>query len=325
MTFPSPIRITTGARLHFGLLRTDAPFGGLGAMVDHPESIIELTPAKHFSADAMLETRSRAIAKRLCQRLGRRDLPAVRIGCLRAAPAHFGFGSGTQTSLAIAEGLCRFLDTPLPDIDLARQIADRGKRSAVGVHGYFQGGLIFENTTDASDETLSESLNPIEARLELPSCWRVVLVRAKHSTPAVSGDREAEQFSRLPSRPDRCERLTALVRNTILPAVESSDFTTFSAALAQYNRESGLLFQTVQGGPYNGADVTELIDLLNRKGARGAGQSSWGPGVFAWCETPEQADALARQIAAPDRVTHVAKPLATGRRLGTDSELPTSR
>ena len=41
--------------------------------------------------------------------------------------------------------------------------------------------------------------------------------------------------------------------------------------------------------PYNGADVTALINWLIRQGVMKVGQSSWGPGVFAWFESESHA------------------------------------
>ena len=79
-----------------------------------------------------------------------------------------------------------------------------------------------------------------------------------------------------------------------------ADFESFAAALHDYNRRSGELFAAVQAGPYNGAAVTDLVANLLARGARGVGQSSWGPTVFAWFPDREQAEGFVRNWPARD-------------------------
>ena len=277
--------IQTGARLHFGLLDTREPYGGLGVMVDQPETTIVFRPGRRFDADDSIHDRALPIARRVARLLGSDHLPAVEISRTRAAPQHNGFGSGTQTSLAIAEGLCRWSGIDLDPVHLAVDVACRGKRSAVGIHGYFSGGLIYE---DAEEERTG--LNQVRRRTELPSAWRLLLIRRNTATQVVHGDSEKHKFSRLPAQPQRCEALRQLIVNRLLPAAESGNFVGFAESIQAYNRGSGMLFESVQGGPYNGSVVTDLIESLRSQGALGVGQSSWGPGVFCWC--PDELSAL---------------------------------
>ena len=309
------IRIETGARLHFGLLDTEAPFGGLGAMVDQPQTTVQFDPADAFAIDDALRSRGLPIVRRLCRYLNTDTPPNVRVRCLQAAPPHCGYGSGTQLSLAIAEGLCLAFGEQLPPSVLASQIAQRGKRSAVGIHGYFQGGLIFEQNRSGPSPDDDATINPIESRIELPSHWRIVLVRPRSASPAVSGDREANEFSKLRSDCRCRQELTSLVRQGILPAVRRCDFEAFADSLQRYNRASGMLFAPVQGGPYNGPEVTDLIATLADCGGVGVGQSSWGPGVFAWCEDDSAAEQLVAQLAPKRATSLIARPLAIGRRI----------
>ena len=80
-------------------------------------------------------------------------------------------GKRDTISMAVAEAVCRWLDMHPTAETLARVVAKRGKRSAVGIHGYFVGGLIFEACSD------EDELNPIQARSELPSNWCVAILR----------------------------------------------------------------------------------------------------------------------------------------------------
>ena len=308
------IRIETGARLHFGLLDTSPPFGGLGAMIDQPATVVELSAAEQWTVASGYQQRACPIAKRFCQATGQAALPAVAIDVVKAAPPHRGFGSGTQLSLAIAEGLRQFIGQEMPDETLAVQIAGRGKRSAVGVHGFFSGGMIFE-TGDEDRQTL----NPIRQRVELPEPWRLLTFSPTTVAETVSGKHESDHFARLQSEPLRStanrlrDELRRHIVDNILPAARAGRFSEFARAIESYNHASGMLFAEAQGGPYNGRWVTELIASLQNAGAIGVGQSSWGPGVFVWCEDESSAHLLAEQFAGPTMNIQIARIKRTGR------------
>ncbi|MDV6033649.1 MAG: beta-ribofuranosylaminobenzene 5'-phosphate synthase [Phycisphaera sp. RhM] len=308
------IRIETGARLHFGLLDTSPPFGGLGAMIDRPATVVELSAAEQWTVASGYQQRACRIAKRFCQAIGEGALPAVAIDVVKAAPPHRGFGSGTQLSLAIAEGLRQLTGQEMSDETLAVQIADRGKRSAVGVHGFFNGGMIFETGDDDH-----QPLNPIRQRVELPERWRLLTLSPTTVAETVSGNHESDHFARLQSEPLRSaanrlrDELRRHILDDILPAARAGRFTEFARAIESYNHASGMLFAEAQGGPYNGSWVTELIASLQNAGAIGVGQSSWGPGVFVWCEDESSAQGLAEQFAGPTMNIQIARIKRTGR------------
>ena len=294
------VRITTGARLHFGLLSPKPPFGGIGVMLHQPATSIVCAPSDAFAVDRSIEPRALPIARRWSNHFGHSVLPAVEISVQSRAPAHCGFGSGTQLSLAIAEGIVRCLGKPDNAETLATKIADRGKRSRVGLCGYFCGGLIYDLGTDRSPAFESAG-----CRFEFPQNWRVVLIRPRNVTETISGETERMQFQQLSQRKTVVTGLRETIDREILPAVQSANFQQFATAIQQYNRQSGLMFETMQGGPYNGADVTDLINRLQDLDVVGIGQSSWGPGVFAWCESEQDATDLANRIEDERYITMV--------------------
>ncbi|KAA5544322.1 beta-ribofuranosylaminobenzene 5'-phosphate synthase [Roseiconus nitratireducens] len=311
MELAKTLSVQTGARLHFGLLDTVAPFGGLGVMIDQPRTEICFGPAEEFSPDPAIADRARPIVRRWADLVGSDGLPELAIEAPKVAPAHSGYGSGTQQSLAIAEGLCNYFGRSFSTEQLARVVAARGKRSAVGIHGYFRGGLIFEASARHPDR-----LNEIQERIAMPETWRVVLFRPVAAAAAVSGERERKQFAQLrdPGNRQR-DRLRTLINDQLLPAARAADFSAFSDAVQRYNRLAGMLFADVQGGPYNGPVVSELIERLDASGAVGIGQSSWGPGVFAWCIDQKHADALAETMAAGDLHVQITRVRNEGRRI----------
>jgi beta-RFAP synthase len=303
------VRIATGARLHFGLLDTTAPFGGVGLMIDKPQTEIIAAPAKSFGCDCQVSERARPIADRIGQFAGLPDLPPCQITVRQSAQPHCGLGSGTQLALAVAESICHSIGMSIQPSLLATRLASRGRRSAVGVHGYFGGGLIFETAGDR------RALNRVQRRVRVPNEWRVAIFRPAGDVQPVSGEDEREQFSSLsPATEHERQSLTDLA-NKLMLAARDEDFSCFADFVQQYNHQSGMLFQAVQGGPYNGEIIAELVDTLCKRGAVGVGQSSWGPGVFAWFESDQTAESFASTLPAGIETIAIARPLNDGRRL----------
>ncbi|EMI43001.1 beta-ribofuranosylaminobenzene 5'-phosphate synthase family [Rhodopirellula sp. SWK7] len=342
------VRITTGARLHFGLLDIASPFGGCGVMIDRPATVVEARPSFEFEysqVDSSVDHRDRAIAiaERIAERIEPgRSLPPVHVEVQSLAPAHSGLGSGTQLSLAISEAILHAYPAKRgddSDLDLSSDVAesgpavgqdlnqgaelnrelwlrgaDRGRRSAVGTHGYLSGGFIVEGLDADRGGTTP---NPLDMRLEMPSQWRVAILFPKvplSSEVSVSGEQEQARFESLsPVPPDRRDHLAKLLTDTLVPAIKDGDFDGFCSAATRYNRLSGELFADVQGGAYNGEATTRLIDQLLDAGFDGVGQSSWGPGVFVWHRDEESAERFQRTWSSPQYHILVARPKDNGR------------
>lgn len=277
------VRVTTGSRLHFGLLRPPPTgghrgFGGCGLMVDEPSVRVMVEPSAAWSAAGPAAERALAIARRVVDR----PHHVVVESC---PPEHFGLGVGTQLSLAVA----RALRPAMPATELA-QLTGRGGRSAVGVHGFDAGGFLVDG-----GKRDPAALAPLVGRAEFPSAWRVVLF-----TPPVPtnwhGDRERDAFAGLsPSTAD--DALCRLVLLGMLPALADGDLAAFSGAVGEYNARAGEPFRSAQGGIYAAAAVAGLVGWLRSDGVEGAGQSSWGPTVFAVVGDPDRAGAVVQRAA----------------------------
>lgn len=291
----SGVTVRTGARLHFGLFDTRAPFGGVGVMINDPETVVRVSSAGAFDAGTVEPHRLREIAARLGRWAfpGRfpDDLPPCEIRVQSQAPAHSGFGSGTQLSLAVATALVHFWDLRIERSELIRQIAGRGRRSAIGSIGFFEGGMILE------DGVAGDYDNPLQwQRVDPPSDWRFLIVRPAIPTATLSGEAEGNAFAALPpSPPARREHLTKL-GGEIMDACQSGDFPRFAESLTRFNRASGMLFEPMQGGCYNGPVVADLVGQVVAAGAVAYGQSSWGPSVFVACRCESSAIALADRL-----------------------------
>ena len=274
------VSVATGSRLHFGLIgwgpEHSRQFGGVGVMIEPPSLQLRASAAPAFSAHGPLAERAAAIVKRFVRHLQLNAVPACRLEIVSAPPEHAGLGTGTALALATASALTKFLrrgDGSLEELALA---TGRGLRSAIGAHGFNNGGLIYEDGKAAGDV-----LGRLQARVTLPSEWRFVLVRTG-SPPGLGGDEERRAFELVPATPVKTSaELRRFAADVIVPAARGNDFQTFSTAVADYNRLAGSCFASVQHGDYASAEIADLVAALRNRGIDGVGLSSWGPTVFA--------------------------------------------
>jgi beta-ribofuranosylaminobenzene 5'-phosphate synthase len=315
------VTVTTGARLHFGLL-AHAPgasrrFGGVGLMVErpgfqvsatliHPGSSASAPAERTVSSDDYVgppEWRSRVLELvRRCHeanlRRGWHSAGNTRWTLNAVIPAHVGLGSGTQLGLAVAQAwtlLHSATETRSANADSTTlaQLAARGLRSALGIHGFQHGGLLVEAGKRCSDQ-----ISPLVARANFPSDWRILLI-CPSDERGLSGASEITAFAALPSMSDGVSAaLCRMVLLELLPAVHEADFDTCADALFRFGWLIGEYFAPAQGGVFASQRMASLVDWLRKKGVAGVGQSSWGPMVFALCPDAGVADALQRDLLA---------------------------
>ncbi len=306
--------VRTGSRLHFGLLSL-APlgsswpdgegqprlaarrYGGVGLMVEDPGVCVMATPAREWSAEGPLSDRALDFARHVEQALTQQR--GAGPGCLHirieaAAPEHVGLGTGTQLGLAVARAAAAAWGIEADLACLARW-SGRGGRSAIGTHGFEQGGLLVDGGKRAVDE-----LAPLAARIEFPPSWRVVLTFPTLRSPGalgLYGSEEGAAFAQLAvDDPHRTEALCRLVLLGLLPAARQADLEAFGEALYDFNRRSGEAFAALQGGAHAYGAVADLVAFWRHQGVRGVGQSSWGPAVFAVVADAAEAHHRARSL-----------------------------
>ncbi len=291
-----PVTVTSGSRLHFGLTRVGASrhdrLGGLGVMVQQPCTQLGISAASRFAIRGSPRMKAFSAAWLDHVEAGR---PGIRIELRQAPPAHAGLGSGTQLAQSVAAGINRFLNLPQPDVVDVARVLDRGQRSLVGSLGFATGGLVIDRPSGVSSQGPARSRSMVRnfpgEYVVLPGQWRVVIVQ-HCGVNQTFGEREKLVFESL--RPDfeAALRLERLIEQEIVPAARTGDFEGFSESVFEYGLLSGNYYAGIQGGPYNGPFVTDVINCLRAANIRGVGQSSWGPAVFAWCRDPQQADSV---------------------------------
>jgi beta-RFAP synthase len=304
------IRVRAASRLHFGLFAPPPGpgpagawpnslgqealparrFGGVGLMVQAPGLELTAAPAANWSAEGALADRALAFSQQFA-----RTLPEARPHRLiveRCAPEHAGLGTGTQLGLAVARALAAAHGLDLGAEELARRVG-RGRRSALGVHGFARGGLLVE-----AGKRGGEAVAPLAARQDFPEEWRVVLVLP----PWGQGLHGAAEGRALEGLNDgswplaQTDALSRLALLGMLPALAERDLRGFGEALYDFNRRVGEAFRPVQGGTYTHPRAAEVVAFVRGQGVPGVGQSSWGPALFAVAGDAERAADLRRRL-----------------------------
>ncbi len=303
------LQIRTGCRLHLGLmeLKPGEPlrFAGLGLMLAEPS--LSISFRRSSSQHELLSYIDDAeVAKRIAhvvelRRRAGKTVADCKIELLSELPLHNGLGAGTQLACATASGLELMEQLSPAQFDQQAdswqsikefqseiqprflvELAGRGLRSAVGLHGFLHGGLILDNGY-APQESAGLGLRTIDtSSVEMCAEWRVVLLWPSDAT-RISGPRETELIAELSKHhnPTR-QSMHSLARRALDSANRGADFATFSTSIEQYMQLAAQLFAPYQGGMYNGPQITEAVECARTVGLRGVGQSSWGSTVFGF-------------------------------------------
>ncbi|MBX3438261.1 MAG: hypothetical protein KF861_12275 [Planctomycetaceae bacterium] len=295
------VSVTTGARLHFGPLSyrpaEGRHFGGVGLMIAEPGFELAITESAddEVIGESLTADRIRAFVQAVRTHVPDANPRPVTIRVVQAIPSHAGLGSGTQLGLAVARSLAELAGEGDAPIGVLAERVGRGRRSAVGVYGFAAGGLIVDAGKHGGD-----AIGALACRLALPRDWRILLLTPGKGRPGLSGRREEQAFEHLGSTPAALtDRLCRVILTELLPAAHAADFETFCDAVFDYGRRIGEFFRPVQGGTFGEPITDELVARLREQGIRGVGQTSWGPTLFAFAPSSEEANV------AVERIQHV--------------------
>lgn len=299
------LEVSTPSRLHFGLLSigdsTVRKFGGAGLMIDAPRTLVHIQAAKKLklnvptdsktSVDAAVASWQRHFAPADFRDVAISELP-VEIEVSEVS-RHSGLGSGTQLVFAVALALQIGFGLPIPKAEEFATALNRGKRSAIGSYGFFQGGFLVDRGI------ANESVAPLDARIDFPEDWKIVLVRPDGCRDVVvHGDVELNAFANLPATTQQqADDLTAVLRDRIVPAVLQKDFTMFAESVTEYGYVSGMYYSDAQGGAYASSQAEAIVQKIRSLGDFAVGQSSWGPTIFAIGSSEKVANWLVEKLA----------------------------
>lgn len=292
---PCAVTVTVPARLHLGFLDLNGGlgrrFGGIGLAIGGLGTRLTIERAGKSQASGPDADRVSQHLQKIERLLSLRGGHRIRVS--EVVPAHAGLGSGTQLALAVAAGLRSLHNLPHDVAGDALRLG-RGARSGIGIGLFSRGGLVVDGGRGDG-----ERLAPIICRLPVPEDWRILVIL----DPQRQGIHGPEEGATMAALPNMCAadaaRLCRLVLMQALPALADHDLANFGAAIKELQIELGDYFAPAQGGArFMSPDVAAILDILDRAGAFGVGQSSWGPTGFAFAQTPDEAARLA-MIAAP--------------------------
>ena len=311
------IEITTGSRLHFGLICSELNarwrFGGIGVMLRQPAWRLSVQPttADEDSIEASDDVCQRI--RELLQRIrSRHYMTSLRMEVHHEVSLHTGLGSGTQLGLALSAASELLTHRRLQEdpFQLA-QLACRAERSAVGTVGFARGGFLVDH-----GESSGESQHRQVDRFLFPDDWRFVLTHPENSQ-GLSGEKERTFFGQRIHMPQTLiEDLEQQVLQEIIPAVRESQFQAFATSLENYGQTVGTFYAAEQGGVFAHPAMTQLANHLRTAGVSGMAQSSWGPLIGIPAGSQEHAEEILRLI--PDHIgssrltTTISEPLNTG-------------
>lgn len=295
------VTVRTPARLHFGLLDTNGElgriFGSIGVSIQHPNIELEAQTAESFIVQGLEKERIERYARRFFE--GVRLPFNAHLNLKSSIPSHVGLGSGTQLALAIGAALARLAGLELSTLEIAA-LMGRGVHSGIGTAAFQSGGFILdgghpygaEASPDASPPAPEKRIPRVTFQHSLPQAWRFVIA-IPHTTPGISGESEQRAFDALPATPaSLAEKISRLVLIKMLPSIIDQDILNFGAALTEVQRLVGDCFAEIQGGRFANNSSDRTISFFLERGACGAGQSSWGPAVYALVD----GTATARQL-----------------------------
>src|SRR5208337_5396144 len=103
------VTITTPSRLHFGLIDFNGNLGridgGSGVAISSPRNVLSVKSDRKFEVKGSDPKYIETIVRGICDKLGK-PLPDIEIDIHEEIPAHAGFGSKTQMTLALAYAIC---------------------------------------------------------------------------------------------------------------------------------------------------------------------------------------------------------------------------
>ena len=290
---PASVTVTVPARLHLGFLDLNGGlgrrFGSIGLAINGLKTSITFNAASQPQVTGPESERVRGYLQAMQRALDIENTCHVRID--EVVPAHAGLGSGTQIALAVAAGVRRFHGLPL-DVRGDAIRLERGARSGVGIGLFDHGGLV----VDGGRGPLTTAA-PVVSRMPFPEQWRILVVLDPHRQ-GVHGPDEREVFSKLaPSSDGQAAHLCRLVLMKALPALAERDIAGFGSAINEMQVLLGDYFAAIQGGSrFSSPDVAAALAALEKEGAYGIGQSSWGPTGFAFAPSAEEANRLVESI-----------------------------
>ena len=302
------VQVRSSARLHMGFFDLHGglgrKFGSIGLSLAEPVLLMNASGAEKLtitgeqSVPATVLAKANAIALQLITKLNLNAAVALHIS--EYIPEHAGLGSGTQIALAVGKAISHVCQLDLSTRQIA-ELADRGRRSGIGVAAFDHGGLLIDGgraVSTTSGSATSDAVPPMLARYDFPDEWSILLI-FDNTQPGIHGEQEKLGFNQLPVFSESlAAHLCRHVLMQAMPAIVEHDLAAFGQSIQELQQHVGDYFAPVQGGRYASKLVGSVLDHLQQSGVACFGQSSWGPTGFAIFENSSAAENQLRHLKA---------------------------
>lgn len=287
--------IESPCRLHLGQLDLNGSlgrmYGGIGVALSQPRIVMKAEASDQLIVEGHDAERVKSIAGSLLNKAQIQG--GARITVEESIPAHIGLGSGTQLSLAVGVVLARLYKLDLTFEDIVSMLLPNVKLDVcIGI--FKDGGLVVASGIPTEGKLVDSPgyTPPIVFQHPIPPDWHFVLVSPETATE-FGGNRPVIPIDPLPPvPPEDVGLICRLLVMQLLPAVIEGNIDEFGQALTEIQWTIGKQFAPIQGGPYSHPAAEGIVRILLNSGATGAGQSSWGPTVYAVAEGAELATQL---------------------------------
>ena len=282
------IAISAPARLHLGFVGLDgesaSDFGALGLAIERPEVRVTAVESSDWQVSGPMSDKVRQYVKLLDTELGLHKPLRIRIE--NTIPSHVGLGSGTQLALAVGTALVR-LNNSQVSLGRVSHLLRRGGRSGIGTAAFTDGGFLVDCQSDSDCEART-----IARRLAFPNAWHILLI-IDTAHQGAHGDVESEAFENLGGFSSSLTgELQGILLEQVIPSLEKANLCGFGEGISTIQRHVGDFFSSIQGGRYLSSDVAEMLEFAENSGAKGVGQSSWGPTGFVIMDSETSAHDL---------------------------------
>jgi beta-ribofuranosylaminobenzene 5'-phosphate synthase len=242
------MHIIARPRIHIGLadmgFASLRSFGGVGFSLDCEPTVVEFEPSRTVEIEGteVLDTRARLQLSELERLRAVREKVGFRAIIKSVPRQHVGLGSKTSLALSILAGANAVNRLGFSNGEM-QQISGRGSASGVGLHTFFQGGLVWDAghrfvpgmRLSPSSVKLATSVPPLMARVPFPSEWCVALLLPDE--PTMSGEVEAKFFSdNAPVTKSDALETMAILYHGVLPAFMLTDYEAIGLALQSLHR-----------------------------------------------------------------------------------------
>ncbi len=290
------IKITAPCRLHLTLIDMNGEIGrvdgGAGLTLSSPNIRITAEEAQGISIEGLQNFADRM--KRAAESL----LPegkGIRINVQEVYPAHVGFGSGTQSSLAAAAAVNELYGLGKSVRELAIAVK-RGGTSGIGVTAFEKGGFIVDGGHRFKDKggfmpsaACPVPPGPVLFREDFPE-WDMVV--AIPNEKGMHDQEEIDTFKKFCPLPiEEVREISHVVLMQMMPAVIEEDIESFGAAvnhvqIVGFNKRENLIW------PQFVKDIASFM----RSQSYGAGVSSFGPVVYSFVDNRSEGRQLQAEV-----------------------------